>query len=136
MKIKKSRSHIVALTAALNQVQNLEGFKICYAVAKSANMLQPVIKDVQTAELQLKDYREARNKVIQKSNDGEAKDADKLQKELSAVDEKHKKVIDAFEEFMAEEIEVEVHEVAEENVPENITIDQMRAVEPLIKPEE
>ena len=146
MKLKKTRNQIVGLANALASVDGLTGFKLCYAVTKSLDMLASELKAVQKANEQLKDYNAARDALAEscaaRNDDGSPKrtdlgfivaEAKRYNDGLKTLNEEYAAVLEEHKAFMDEEIEVDVHGLKPDDVPDEIDIAQMRAIMQLIE---
>lgn len=148
MEIKKTRNELIAWANQLGAL-DLQGFKVCYAVARTMDKLQEELKAVRTALEPMAEYNKLRDEIAQdcaaKDDNGNPRrtetgyilaDLKGYNKKLEALDKKHQKAIDERDAFFAEEVTVNVHGVDESDVPDDITMAQTRALLPLIKQKE
>ncbi len=149
MELTKTREELVVMAQRLATVEGLKGFKLCYGVERTNDFLAPEMKAIAKAQELLKDYREEQDALAQKFA---AKDKDGKPVVLGAgfkvgdlagynraskeLERKHAKLIEQHKAFLAEEVKIRVHAVTEDEIPKDITSDQMRAVFPLISQKE
>jgi len=141
MELKRTRKEIVSLAAALANLDGLKGVKLCYAISKSIDMLSSEVRAVAKANEVVSDYSRSRDKLGEKyaavNEDGSPmrNETGFLVAELTAFHEEHDKLLEyhaavlkELEETMNEEITVEVHAVSKVDVPDDISLEQMRAI--------
>lgn len=153
MKIKNKE--LLNLDGALKSVGNLEGVRFAYAVSRNIARLKPEIESLHSSikpseefnnfdkarvELAEKhaDKDEAGKPVIIKGKNGEEyeiKDKKKFEKELEALKKEHKVAIDGrdkqiedFNKMLEDEIEFDAYTIKIEDVPKNITPQQMTGI--------
>ena len=146
---------ILELNQALSSL-NLKGFKFSYGVAKNIALLKTEIESLQktmVASEPFKEYEQARialaekyskkdesGNPIVKGNEYEIADREVFDKELIKLQTTHKvaieerqKQIDDFNKLLEEEAKVELYKIKLEDVPEDITTEEMTAIYVLIE---
>ena len=155
-----TRQELLELWHGLPALANLKGFKLGYAVARTKAKLKPEIEALDEAlkpDTAFQQYEEKRmalcRKYVQKDAQGqpvvsgnefvfgenrEAFDAEMapLQEEYAQAIEDRKKQTEDYVAGLKEPITVEVHQIALEDVPEDVTVEQVEALYRLIKAEE
>jgi len=153
------KQDVLQLFNGLQAVSNLPGAKWSYAVAKNMVKLRPEVEALQkalTPDQEFIEYDKKRQELAEKyavKKDGMPKkvkvgnieeyliaDKDKFNKELFKLQETYKKALDErkkqvddFIEILEEKIEVELHMVDSEYIPEGITPAQLSKVMPIIR---
>lgn len=108
----------------LRSCGSLSGIKFCYFIAKNSNKLMPkeseILKKLDEIKKEFAEKDEI-GKFIVKDNQYSIKDMESFNKKV--------------EEFMDSEIneEIELHKIAQKNLPDNITAQQMTAIFELIE---
>ena len=148
MKLTKTRNELLEIAKELNTL-NLTGVKLCYAIARSADKIREEMKAIHAARKPLKDYDQQQLELAQKyaAVDAEGNprrtdqgfivaDLARYNEDLSILRDRFQEQLDELEAFMAEEVTIDVHAIGYADVPEDITMKQMRALLPLIKQKE
>lgn len=159
--IKMTKQEAVDLNNGLHVVGGLSGVKFAYAVARNIEALKPEMKafrkasewseavvayDEEREELAKKHAdKDQRNKPMTYRNPGEnrdrfvIKDVDVFEKELEKLKKKHapaleekEKQDEAVRELLKEDVEINVYEIFEEDLPENITGQQLSGILPVV----
>lgn len=143
------------LYQGLLAVNNLTGAKFAYAVARNLSLLKEDVEVLKKAISMSKEYAEyelKRVELAEKSaviengkpkivnDEYEIKDEESFKVELDKLQETHKQAIDdrkkqliELEKLLKEEMEVDVHIISQDIVPEAINTKQMAGILPIIK---
>jgi len=155
MKIK--RTEIIQMFNGLQKLGNLEGVKFSYAIVKTAKILSDEIyalKESIKSSDAFNEYERKRlelcNKYCSKDEAGKPlmkdgyfvgldKNTDFI-KEIETLKEKFKETLEArkkqeqeYAKMLDEEVDVDIYQISLEDVPKNITVEQMAIIEKLIK---
>lgn len=156
MKVKNTRDYFYGLRTALNKLSDLEGVKFAYAINRNKTILDAEVKAINEAKVEKEDfqaYEKARIELVEAhaKKDKEGKpvilgnqyqiaDQKKFDKEIAKLQKEHKKSldnrqkqIDELNNFIKEEVELELYGIKLENVPENISVEKMGIITPLIE---
>lgn len=160
MQITITRQELLELWHGLPALANLKGFKLGYAVARTKAKLKVEVEALEEAlkpDAAFQKYEEKRmelcHQYVQKDGQGnpvvsgnefvfgenrEAFDVDiaPLQEEFAGAIEDRKRQIEDYQVSMKEIITVEVHQIAEADVPADATVSQVEVLYRLIKAEE
>ncbi len=143
-----TKQDVLALFNGLNTLKGLPGVKFGYAVAKNINLLKPEVEaidesvkpteefvqyDKERAELAQKHAKkDEKGEAITVNNSYEVEDKAAFTKELEKIQETYKEALAAREKQVKEHLEllktesdVVLHKIALEDIPEQITTDQM-----------
>ena len=151
MQNKMKRSEIIALYNALSNPEfgKLKGTKFNYAMSKNTRLLKNEVQSIQEAED--KEFGEFENERIElvkecakkdekgnpviENNQYQIENVEDFQTKFEALQEKHeyKAKREAFDKFMAEEVEVDLHTILLDNLPEEITKAQSDSIFDLIE---
>ena len=146
---------ILNLADALSKL-NLPGVKFAYAVAKNLNILKVEVQALETARKTTEDYNKfdkeriaLATKHAKKDDNGkpivvgqnfEIENMEEFEYELAVLKEKHKEAIEKreaqlkdFEDLLQKEVEIKLHKIALEDVPQSITTKQMTDIYSLIE---
>ena len=158
-----TRKEILQLNKALNSTGKLSGVRFSYAVSKNVDILKPeidaLIKSVEPSE-QYQEYEEKRVEIAKshakKNKEGkelvniredgnqeyQIKDQKAFEKELKKLQAEHKDAIDGrekqYEEYnkmLEESVDVNLHTIKLNDIPEDITTAQMHSILPMIQDE-
>jgi len=153
------RSELLNFNRALATVGHLKGIKFAYARAKNIKAISPEVESCQEALQPSKKFSEYDKKRVDvckeycnKDGDGNPiirdgsyvgiepnenshfdKEHGKLKEEYSEVIEERKKAVDEYNELLEEEVEIELYMLKLENVPEQISADQLHGMMPMIE---
>lgn len=158
IKIKDNRKYFFNLYQQLNYFGDIKGSRFALIIVKNANILEQEVKKVQdmaksSPEYKIYDSERAAicEKYAEKDKDGNAVVVEKdykidetnkevFDKELAELKEKNKDLIDAratqsveVEEYADEEIELALYQIPLKLVPDTITVDLMKIIQPLIQ---
>ena len=155
-----THNETINLSSALKSVDGIESFKVNYAIEKNISMLEKEMKIYQKQQREIneitKDFNNERIKLceeLSKDKDGnpvKSEDGsififtDAKQKEFDLKFEKlkvkHKKAIDSqtkkkeeFVNFLETDSKFKPYNISIEDIPENISTKNMKAIFPLIK---
>lgn len=161
-KQKMTRNQLSVFFNGLCSVAKMVGVQFAYAVAKNKAHCEQEIKAMEEAGKPTEEYQEYEKERKELCEKHALKDEhgrprvetlspvvqryvgleenEKFQKELEKLNKKHQKVLDAREKqvkdylkFCEEEIEIDVHQIALDVVPEKITVGQLEEIMPMIK---
>jgi hypothetical protein len=157
MKITITFNELDQLHNGLKLVENLRGMKFAYCVAKNKRLIEQELKILEDILKSTNAFREYETKRIQVCEKNCVKDPsgkpildkngnfDILNKasfdsEMNPLMEQYKdtidhrkKQVDEFQEMMGKQVEVEVHQIKLEDIPQDITPKQMDIIMPLVK---
>ena len=130
-KINATKQEFVDLINGLFQVQELKGKKFSLLVSKNLNILQKNLEDVQKAGTPSEEFLELAQKVNMIAS-GKAPDSqeqiDKLEAENKELVEARKEQMAKVTEMLKEEIELELHMLPEDTLPEDVTAKQINSI--------
>ena len=130
-KINATKQEFVDLINGLFQVQELKGKKFSLLVSKNLNILQKNLEDVQKAGTPSEEFLELAQKVNMIAS-GKASDSqeqiDKLEAENKELVEARKEQMAKVTEMLKEEIELELHMLPEDTLPEDVTAKQINSI--------
>ena len=150
------RKEVINLYRNLNSLGALKGVKFSYGVSKNMNLLKSEVESIEkaiTASEEFIVYDKARvqlaKEFAEKNEKGEPivkgqeyviRDEKKFEKELKKLQEEHKEVLEArkqqiddYAKLLEEEIEVKVHKIKLEDVPADISTQQMNGIVSIIE---
>lgn len=161
MLVKMTRSELMNLLNGFNIVNTLEGFKLAYAVARNKRALvaeQSLLKKATKHSDKYKEYDTKRIELCQKyalkDEAGKPKltmgptgmayegvnENPNFQEDLKVLKEEHKESIDNQEKkqedyakMLEEEIEFDLYMVQSDQLPKNITVQQLDAIMPMVE---
>lgn len=129
--LKTKNREFVDLINGLFKVQDLQGVRFGLVVSKNIRILQQELKDLEEASLASPEFIELSQKVNSLGEDTEA--IAKLEAESTALVEERKKQLEEIDKMMEESIEIKLHSIKEDILPENITASQITSIDKLIK---
>lgn len=150
------KKEAIVLYKNLFTLKGLSGAKFAYAIARNTDKLQSEMKAIGTAKEPseaFKTYNTERENLAKKhavkddkgqpvisGNEYVVEDNDAFNKEIKALQKQHAKVIEAYEKQLEDynklletESEVELYKIPLSDIPENISVEQMSALYPLIQ---
>ena len=156
-----TRSSVLTLFNGLMSVSKLTGAKFTYAVARNISALKETVIALGKAEeltKEMVDFENKRMELIQEfgvKEDGVLKTEmvggraeyaltdreafkkryEKLKKDNLGILEKREKQMQEVDKLLSEEIEVDLHMIKEEYLPEEISTKQMMAILPIVEKE-
>ena len=134
---------------------NLKGIKLAYAVAKNAEkidreikVLNKILEPSEAYLVYAKELKELQNEYCRKDASGNPviekdqyvmndmaafkSDYDALKTKHTLVLAEREQQIDEYNQLMDEESDIELHHVSIDNIPEDITPEQMEAIMPFL----
>ena len=147
---------ILKLLQGLNQISNYPGTKFAYCVAKNMNIIKPELESLNKAVEQTKEFKEYENKRIElaikyakKDSKGDPtianneyvledkKGFDKQIKELQkgydkAIKEREKQ-FEEYNKLLEEDVDIKLYQIELDNLPKEITPQQMSAILSIVK---
>ena len=137
IKIKATKGEFVQMVNSLFSVKDLEGKDFAVTVAKNIQILTDNLKDVEEAGKPSKEFMELAmsvNAFTDKKDDDEAiykiKELEEENKEL--IDERRKQ-IEAVSILMEDKLELDLHLISEDIIPESITATQISGLTKILK---
>jgi len=130
-KINATKQEFVDLINGLFQVQELKGKKFSLLVSKNLNILQKNLKDVQEAGTASPEFLDLAQKVNQIANsqvEDSQEQIDKLEKENKELVDKRKKQMEKVSEMLKEKMDLELHILPEDILPEDVTAKQINNI--------
>lgn len=147
---------VLKLNATLETLSNLKGAKFAYAIAKNKEFIKTEIEALKEATKpseEFEKYNKARIELAEnhadKDEDGKSviegnqykitdmdkfnKEHDKLKEEYKEALEAHKKQQDEFNALLEEETKLELQMIKIEDIPQDITVEQMEGIKVLIE---
>lgn len=116
------KSEIVSLINSLSTLNNLTGAKFSYAIARNLNLLKP--EGVK--------FEEARKSLIE-SYAKKDKDGNLEIKEGQYIIKKQDEFQVEFAKLLEEEVEIKLFQIESNEIPSNISVQQMQGILPIIK---
>lgn len=155
MKLKTTNRDIIGLYNTLESL-NYKGVKFAYTIARNIKSLKPLMESMDKALAIPKEFIEydkqrvdLARKFSDKDENGKPKvdknnfvikDVETFDKEINALQEKYKDVIDArqkqldeYKVLQDEEVEVEVFAIPQMLLPEDITTKELTAIFPIVE---
>tara|TARA_R100001230_G_C5638727_1_gene145204 strand:- start:161 stop:574 length:414 start_codon:yes stop_codon:yes gene_type:complete len=135
-KIKAKKGEFVHLINGLFAVQELKGKKFSLNVSKNIVKLQKALKDLEEAGKPSDEFMVLARQVNELSNantEDSKSQIDKLEEENKELVTARREQMDKVQKMMEKEIEVELHELEEDSLPENITAQQINNLIKIIK---
>lgn len=126
-----TKGEIFNMYIKLEQLNGLSGVKFAYAINRNKDILKPEYNAIVEAINPPKEYQEFINK--KKKLELEKKPTKALESEYKKVIEDQKKREKEIEEMSKEEVDIKLHKISIDDVPENITVEQMGILLPIIK---
>ncbi len=152
--MRKRNIELIQLYNTLHSVGNLKGVRFAYAVSKNIHKIKPHIESLQDSVKPSEEFQkydkerlELAEKHAKKNKDGQPnkitdldnntqsydiENEEKFQKELKKLQSKYKdaleereKQIEKYKELLQEEADVELYKIKVEDLPEDITPQQM-----------
>lgn len=154
-KIKMTNGELYGLAIGCTQVGNLKGIKFAYAVAKTKNLIKPLVEALEEVKKPAENFQKFESERIKLCREHAEKDekgqpkimggvyvglGEEFNTELEKLKEEHKQAIEEREQQMQdyaklleEEVDVELHKVKLDEVPEDITGKQLEMLMPMIE---
>ena len=151
-----NKGDLLNFNAALTNVANLKGVKFAYAVSKNAQSIESELKAIQEAAKPREDFvkyekervelceecskKDDQGKSISIRGEFQMEDRAAFDKKLKKLRKTHEKAIDGsvaqkleIEELLKEDVEVKIHKVAVDNLPEDLTAAQILGISEMIE---
>ena len=130
------KTDFVEILQGLFLVKDLKGKKFSLIVSKNIKLIQDSLKDLEHQGMPSKEFIELANKIKALSSDltEESKDQIKLLEEENAniIDERKAQIAE-IKERLDEELELELIPMKEDVLPEDISTEQLMALEKIIE---
>ena len=129
--INATKQEFVDLINGLFQVQELKGKEFSLLVSKNINILQKNLKDIQEAGTPSEEFLQLAQKVNEIANanaEGSQEEIDKLEKENTELVEGRKTQMAKVTDILKEELELELHILSEDLLPEEVTAKQINSI--------
>lgn len=158
MKIKNNREYFLTLYRKLDYLGALKGAKFTFTITRNKQAIKPMVKKVNELATMSDSYKEfdlkrveINNKYAEKDESGKAKMQDErfvipedkkedFEKEIEALKEEYKEAIKEREEqknnveaYLKEETELELKPIPLSMIPDDINVDEMEIIEPLVE---
>lgn len=158
MKIKNNREYFLTLYRKLDYLGALKGAKFTFTITRNKQAIKPMVKKVNELATMSDSYKEfdlkrveINNKYAEKDEAGKAKMQDErfvipedkkedFEKEIEALKEEYKEAIKEREEqknnveaYLKEETELELKPIPLSMIPDDINVDEMEIIEPLVE---
>tara|TARA_R100000152_G_C6679534_1_gene113756 strand:+ start:253 stop:666 length:414 start_codon:yes stop_codon:yes gene_type:complete len=130
-KINATKQEFVDLINGLFQVQELKGKEFSLLVSKNINILQKNLKDIQEAGTPSEAFLELAQQVNQIANSNVAdsqEQIDKLEEENKELVEGRKEQMAKVSEMLKKDMELELHILPEDVLPEEVTAKQINSI--------
>ena len=158
MKIQNTREYFLTLYRKLDYLGALKGAKFTFTITRNKQAIKPMVKKVNELATMSGSYKEfdvkrveINNKYAEKDESGKAKMQDErfviledkkedFEKEIEALKEEYKETIKEREEqknqveaYLKEETELELKPIPLSMIPDDINVDEMEIIEPLVE---
>jgi len=151
-----TNNDLLNLYQALSNLKGLSGVKFCYGIVKNINLLKPEVEAIQKTIEPKEDFQkyekeriELAQKHAKKKEDGTPiiegnryvlENQKEFEKEFEKLRNKHKKALEErekqikeYENLLKEEANIKLYKVSLEDLPQDIKIEQMLAISPIIE---
>ena len=133
-KVKMKNGEFVNLFNGLNEVKSLPGVKFGLLVAKNLRIIEAELKDIETFSQPHEDFVELSRKFNELKDSGaDEKKLKKLEKDNDKIIKARQKQIDEVNSLLSEEVEIQLHSISEEALPESITGQQIINIDKIIE---
>lgn len=149
------RGDLYRVLQGINLAGSLTGIKFSYAMSKNKSLIMAELKSAEESLQQspgmlafekdrmelVNEYgtRDEKGKLVIENNQYAIEKMDEFNKKIEALKKVHKdaldenkKKIDEYNEFMKEEIDMPFHMISMKDIPENISVDVMDQIMPLV----
>jgi len=157
--MKLKRIKIIELQHGIQQCGNLRGSKFAYIIAKNLIRIKEEVEALDKVREESKAYREYTNKRVElcikyaeKDENGVAlirnnryvgvdgnpefeKELEVLKGEYKTALDEYDRNVETYNSMLDEEIEIPIQQIERELIPENITVQAMTMIMPMIKDE-
>ena len=134
--INATKGEFVNLINGLFQVQELKGKEFSLAVGKNISIIRDSLKDVEEAGKPSEEFMELAqevNNIANESKEDSKEQIDALEKENEELVKSRREQMDSVNKMMEDSIEIELHPLTEEFLPEDITAKQINNIIKLIQ---
>ena len=134
--INAEKKEFVALVNNIYKVQNLEGKSFALKASKNLMLLQTALKDVEekgTPSSEFLDLAKKVNEIANENAEDSKERIDKLEEENKELVETRQTQLAEVTEMLKEELSVELHMISEEELPENITAQQLTGLQKILE---
>lgn len=133
-KVKMKNGEFVNLFNGLNEVKSLPGVKFGLLVAKNLRIIETELKDIETFSQPSAEFVELSRKYNElKESGADEKKLNKLEKDNDNIIKARQKQIDEVNSLLSEEVEIQLHSISEEALPESITGQQIINIDKIIE---
>tara|TARA_R110002074_G_scaffold136116_1_gene280831 strand:- start:1382 stop:1780 length:399 start_codon:yes stop_codon:yes gene_type:complete len=129
--LKTKNREFVSLINGLFSVQDLQGVRFGLLISKNIRILQQELKDLEEASMASPEFIELSQKVNTLGEDSEA--VTKLEKENKTLVQERQDQLTEIDKMLEEEVEIKLHKIKEDVLPENITAAQITAIDKLLE---
>lgn len=129
-----TKTEFVELLQGLFKTANLQGKNFSLAVTENIKIIQESIKDLEHKGIPSKEFIELANKVqeLQKEEDAKEK-IDALELEYADVLKERREQISNIKKSLDVEVELELVKLNKEDLPEDISAEQLLAIDKIIE---
>ena len=134
--INAEKREFVALVNNIYKVQNLEGKAFALKASKNLILLQKALKDVEEAgkpDPEFLNFAKQVNEIANENAEDSKERIDKLEEENKELVEGRQAQLAKVEEILKEELTVDLHVISEEELPDNITAQQLTGLQKIIE---
>ena len=134
--INATKGELVNMINGLFSVQELKGKEFSLAVGKNISIIRDSLKDVEEAGKPSEEFMELAqevNNIANESKEDSKEQIDALEKENEELVKSRREQMDSVNKMMDASIEIELHPLTEEFLPEDITAKQINSIIKLIK---
>ena len=129
--INATKGEFVNLINGLFQVQELKGKEFSLAVGKNISIIRDSLKDVEEAGKPSEEFMELAKEVnnIANENQEDSKEQiDALEKENEELVKSRREQMDSVNKMMEDSMDIKLHLLTEEILPEDITAKQINSI--------
>ena len=157
-----TKNDALNLYNGLQNVSNLKGAKWAYAIARNVEKLRPEVEALRKAYTMSEEFADYEGKRLELARKHSVKekgtpktvkigqteeyliaDKDKFNQEIAKLQKKYnkaiverKKQLEDFNEILEEKVEMDLHMIDSDYIPEEITPEQVSAIMPIIREKE
>ena len=129
--INATKGEFVNLINGLFQVQDLKGKEFSLSVGKNISIIRDSLKDLEEAGKPSEEFMELANTVNNLANENKEdskEQIESLEKENEELVKSRREQMDSVTKMMEDSIEIELHTLIEECLPEDITAKQINSI--------
>ena len=126
-----TKQELVNLINGLFAVQEVQGKQFSLTVSKNIQLLKEELKDLEVAATPSEEFMKLASKVNEITNNTEVDSAElieKLEEENKELVEARRAQMDAVQVMMGDELEVNIHTISEDMLPEDMTAKQINNI--------